>query len=329
MASEEPRIERSLTLQFIGDWGQANFHRICSWLSQECCRRAGARSRVAIWNIREGGIEAIDQVQDGEADLCVATPAMLMPAAIEGRLIFARRPAPDLRALAVMPQDDRLILALDPRLGISSFRELRDKRPPLRLATSSDDGTNFIGHIARLMMEAHGIDAATLESWGGGYIVDTHPMDSIGRMLRSEVDGLLQEAIMSPGWADLVEGGKALPLAAEEGALERLAAHGFKRAPPLPAGYWRGFERELPAVDFSDFVILVRSDMPEDLAHLLTWCLVERREGIERQYRHLPQKRSPLTYPLDPEKMSRTPVPLHRGAARYYAEAGILQQAAH
>ena len=58
----QPRIERSVTLQFIGDWGQANFHRICSWLCQEFCDRAGPRSRVGIWNTVDGGIDALAAV---------------------------------------------------------------------------------------------------------------------------------------------------------------------------------------------------------------------------------------------------------------------------
>lgn len=322
MVAESPRITRSLTLHFVGDWGQANFHRICSWLSQEFCSRAGSRSRVAVWNIRGGGIEAIHEVQDGEADLCIVTPAMLIPAALEGRLIFAQRPAPDLRALVQLPQNDRMVLALDKRFGITSFEDLRRKQPPLRIATAVDDGTNFIGYIARLMLEAHGIDRATLESWGGELVCDTHPMESIGRMVRGEVDGLLQEAIMTPGWVELVEGERVALLAAEDSALERLAAHGFG-SNPLPANYWQTLDHELPALDFSDFLVLVRDDMPEDVAHLLTWCLVERRDGIERQYRHLPPQRSPLSYPLEPDRMARTSVPLHAGAARYFEQARV------
>lgn len=323
MGAGEPRIERSLTLQLIGDWGQANFHRICSWLSLEFCSRAGPRSRTAIWSIRGGGIEAIDLVQDGEADLCVVTPAMLMPAALDGRLIFASRPAPNLRSLAVLPQDDRMVLALDPKFGISTFAELRAKRPPLRIAASSDDGSNFIGYVARLMMSAHGIDEATLNSWGGGYVSDTRPPVSIGRMVRGEVDGLLQEAVMTPGWVEIMEGGKGVLIPAEAEALRSLAELGF-RANPIPAGYWSGLSREVPALDFSDFLVLVRDDMPDDIAYLLTWCLIEQRAWLERQYQHLPPTRSPLTYPLVPARMARPMIPLHRGAHRYYADSRLL-----
>jgi len=319
-------LPRSYQLTFVGDWGQANFHRICSWLSEEFCRRAGSKSRVAIWNIRHGGIEAIDLVQDGEADLCIVTPAMLMPTALHGSGIFSGRAAPHLRALAVLPQNDRLVLALKPELGISSFEELRRRRPPLRIAASRNDGTNFIGYVSRLFMAAHGIDDQTLTAWGGCYVEDTKPNESLARMRDGEVDAVLQEAIMTPWWAEIVESGKALPLPAEAHALEALRKdYGFPTN-VLPAGFWKNVDRSLPALDFSDFLILVRDDMSDDVAHLLTHCLVETRQVIERQYAHLPPHRSPLSYPLVPARMARSTLPLHPGARRYYEQAGLLAE---
>jgi uncharacterized protein len=68
----------------------------------------------------------------------------------------------------------------------------------------------------------------------------------------------------------------------------------------------------------------VRADLPEEVAYLLAWCLGEQRARLERYYRHLPSERSPVTYPLDPAKMARTPIPLHPGAERYYREYGYL-----
>src|SRR5882672_6004541 len=85
MTVPEPRIERSLALTFIGDWGGANFHRICSWLTQEFCDRAGSRSRIAILNCRGGGIESLESVKNGEAHLCISTPAMIVAGAPAGR----------------------------------------------------------------------------------------------------------------------------------------------------------------------------------------------------------------------------------------------------
>jgi len=105
---EEPRLERSIRLDFIGDWGQANFHRICSWLCQEVCDRAGNRSRVAIWNTVGGGADAPIAVFDGEVNLCIATPAHILPSALKGEGVFQGRALSSLRALAVLPQTDRM-----------------------------------------------------------------------------------------------------------------------------------------------------------------------------------------------------------------------------
>lgn len=320
----EPRIERSLTLQFIGDWGLANFHRICSWLCQEFCDRAGPRSRVGIWNPVDGGIDAARAVFEGQADMAILTPAGALPAALDGRSIFTGKPMPTLRALAVLPQRDRMVLALPRALGISSFAELRERKPALAIATSEDNDANLIGYIARRYMEAHGIDEATLLSWGGRYIDSARPDLSVHRFRDGVADAVLQEAIMTPWWLDAVKQRDAILIPAEPTAIARLEAeHGWKGA-EIAANFFPGQTEAVPALDFADFVIVVREDMPEDVAHLLTWCLVEKRASIERQYLHLPPERSPLTYPLEPAAMARPSLPLHAGARRYFEEAGLL-----
>lgn len=324
-----PRLDRSFVLHFQGDWGMANFHRICSWLAQQFCDRAGPRSQVAIWNLRDGGLEAVTRVFDGSIQLCLSTPAQLMSTALSGVGIFQPRgPMPSLRALAVLPQDDRLVLAISPHYNIHSFADLRKQKPPLRIATSHNDGTNFIGYMAYELMKAHGIDETELKSWGGQYITATRPEQAMALVMDGKADALLQEAIMTPWWESVIEEKGFIPLPAEAAALARFAEMnpGAARpdAPPLPAGFWPSLTQPLPCFDFADFVVLVRDDLPEDVAHLLTWCLVETRASLEGQYHHLPSEKSPLTYPLNPVKMARSPVPLHPGAHRYYKEAGIL-----
>jgi TRAP-type uncharacterized transport system substrate-binding protein len=65
--------------------------------------------------------------------------------------------------------------------------------------------------------------------------------------------------------------------------------------------------------------------MPDDVAYLLTWCLVETRQTIEAQYRHIPPERSPLSYPLNPTKMARSTILLHPAAEQFYREGGFLR----
>jgi TRAP-type uncharacterized transport system substrate-binding protein len=322
----EPRLERSLVLNFIGDWGQANFHRICGWLCQEFCDRAGVKSRIATWNTVEGGIDAALAVHDGQVDLAILTPAASLSAALRGDGIFSGNPMPDLRAIAVLPQNDKLVLAIDPSFEIKTFAELREKKPPLKIASSVDDGFNLIGYIARRYMEAHGIDEATLNSWGGGYINSVRPEQSLFRMRDSKVDAVLQEAIMTPWWREAVERRKAVILPAEIEALDNLHQQFGWGRNDLAADFFPNQPESLPALDFADFVLVVREDMAEDIAHLLAWCVVEKRGLLERQYHHIPPERSPLSYPLEPAKMAKTSLPLHDGAKRYFQEAGLLEE---
>ena len=83
-------------------------------------------------------------------------------------------------------------------------------------------------------------------------------------------------------------------------------------------------DSELECLDFSHFLLIATTDLPDDIAYALAWSLVERWETIEMQYRHLPPDRSPVTYPIVPAEACRTPIPLHPGAERYFREAGHL-----
>ena len=132
---------------------------------------------------------------------------------------------------------------------------------------------------------------------------------------------------MTPWWAEIMESSKYDVLAAEPAGLtlaEKYPNSTAQDPKPIPVGFWSTLTEPLHKIDFSDFVILVRDDLPEDVAHLLTWCLVETRFAIESQYRHLKPERSPLNYPPDPTKMAQTPIPLHEDAKCYYKDAGHI-----
>src|ERR1700735_4806583 len=100
----EPILSRSYALKFIGDWGGANFHRICAWLTQEFCDRTGPGSRTSIWSLSDVSLDGIMQVEMGEADLAIATPAALMSQAHAGKGFFTK-PMPHLRTLGTLPQN--------------------------------------------------------------------------------------------------------------------------------------------------------------------------------------------------------------------------------
>lgn len=319
---EVPRLDRSITLHMKGDWGQANLHRVCGWLCQEIGDRAGPHSRIAIWN-GHGGIDNVLAVGRGEVDVAVPTPAAFVSMALDGRGPYAGQAMPHLRALGTAPQTDRLVLAIDAEQGIRSFADLRDKRPPLRIATSPNDGTNQIGLAVHRIMELSGVPPSEFEGWGGRFIEDERPFPCIQAVADGTADAVFYEAIMTTAWQQLANERDLAFVPIEEHVLRQLEQELGWPSAVLPAGYFRGLDEPLPTLDFSDFLVLTTTDLPDDVAYLIAWCLVETRAKLENQYRHIPPERSPVTYPLEPAKIATTPIPLHPGAARYYASAGL------
>ena len=308
----EPHIERSFTLHLRGDWGGANLHRVCGWIAQELADRCGPHTRIATWNSR-GFSDAVRAVGRGEVHVAMTTPVAFATSALDGRGVYADEFYPELRALGVVPQRDRLLVAVRKNLGITTFAELRERKPALRLATSIHDGVNSVGLAAHEVLTRSGVD---ITGWGGALLEDERPFESLDHVREGRADAIVHEAMMLPHWQEI---GPAMNfLEVEPDVLDGLQADFGWPAAEIEDGYFPdtpGFT----TLDFSDFLVLTRADLPEDLAYAIAWVLGETRQVIEGQYRHLAPERSPITYPLDPVTMGKTPVPLHPGAARYYS----------
>jgi TRAP-type uncharacterized transport system substrate-binding protein len=318
-----PSLKRSVTLHFMGDWGQANLHRVCGWLAQEIGDRSGPYSRFAIWNGR-GGVDAVRAVGRGTVDIALTTPAVFARLALDGRGPYAAEPYPFLRALGTIPQRDRLVLAVHASRNIRSFNDLREHRPAICIATSTNDGINHIGLAGHKILELEGISKEQLESWGGRFLEAERPDACIEFVKRGEADAVFQEAIMTSWWRELTERVELTFVPIERSVLDRVERDfGWPRA-VLPAGYFRNLDNPLETLDFSDFLIMVREDMPDDLAELLAFCIAETSDRLEVQYHHLPPERSPVTYPLVASEMAKTAIPLHPAAESYYASKGYI-----
>ncbi|MBV9438584.1 MAG: hypothetical protein JOZ24_01185 [Candidatus Eremiobacteraeota bacterium] len=318
-----PHIDRSLTLHFKGDWGRANLHRALGFLCYELCRLAGPHTKVAIWNGR-GAADNIIAVGRGEVDVALTTPSTFTAMAVRGVGPFQGESYPHLRSLGHVPQHDRLVVAVRAEIGVRSFAELRDKKPALRITAGIDDGYSFMGFGAQQLFEASGITRQDVESWGGSFLEREEPRQCTSDMLRGDADAIVQEAVMTAYWKELADKVDLAFLPIEPDAAEMLYRRFGWPTATLPAGYLRGIDREMRFLDFSHFLLIATADLPDDVAYALAWSLIERWETLEAQYRHIPPERSPISYPIDPKAAWRSAVPLHRGAERYYRDAGHL-----
>jgi TRAP-type uncharacterized transport system substrate-binding protein len=325
LETDGPHIERDVELHFQGDWGQANLHRICGWLAQEFNDRAGPGSRTATWSGR-GGSDAVDAVVNRDVDMGIVVPAYVARSAVRGVGMFEGSPHPELRALGVMPQDDRLVFVVGAEHGVESFDDLLSKRVPLTIATSFDDGVNTIGYGVNRAMAAHGIERDEFVGWGGSFMEDERPFPPMAWYRDGKADALFHEAIMTPPWEEALAARPSSFIPMEDDALTVLEEElGWPRA-TLRKGWWPQLEVDLQTLDFSNFLLLVRDDMPDDVAYLLTWCMVKKAHAIERQYHHIPGDRSPLNWPLVPSHVRDSPIALHPAAERCYDDLGVAKE---
>ncbi|MEU6349230.1 TAXI family TRAP transporter solute-binding subunit [Streptomyces sp. NPDC047072] len=310
--SAEPKIDRSLTLHLRGDWGSANLHRICGWITQELAGRSGPHTRIATWNGR-GFVDAVRAVGRGEVHVALTTPAAFTVAALEGSGVYAGESYPDLRALGVIPRRARLVVAVHRDLGITTFAELRERKPVLRLATAVQDGAHHVGLAAHEVLTRSGVD---ITGWGGELLEDEYPSKSLDHVREGRANAIVHETIMQPDWLDISRHLNLLEI--EEDVLGGLFDDFAWPATVVEGEYFPG-RAAFRTLDFSDVLVLARADLPDDVGYAIAWVLGETRHTLESQYLHLAPECSPLTFPLDPRALGATPLPLHRGAARYYS----------
>ncbi|SFK75607.1 hypothetical protein SAMN05421835_13223 [Amycolatopsis sacchari] len=317
---DAPVIDREISLIFQGDWGQANLHRICGWLAQELGDRCAPGSRFGIWSGR-GGADAVHAVLAHDVDAALLTPVAAAAGLPAGTGPLAVAGAGRLRALGTLPQRDRLVTCVDAALGVSRMSELAELLPALRIATSPDDGVNLIGAAAHRQLEAIGVSAARLDEAGGGFVYSERPFPAIAAFRDGTANVLIHEAIMTPAWQRVTERKEVTYLDVDPAVTEAFARWHWPTA-TVPAGYLPGLAHDLTALEFSDFLLVCREDLPDDIAALIAWCLVCTRQALEVQYRHLPADRSPVTYPLDPRAIATAPIPLHPAAEETYSALG-------
>jgi hypothetical protein len=301
--ADEPRLRRPVTLAFRGDWGQANMHRICGWLAQEIGDRSPPGSQFAIWSGR-GGADQIAALHAGQADIAVVTPAAAVPLLRPGGLC----------ALGAIGQRDRLVAVADAALPVSTAADLAAVAGSVTVATCPDDGVNLIGFAAHKALRLAGADTEKLS-----FRYDERPFPAISAFADGDADVLITEAIMMPQWQRIAAKRPVRYLPWGDEVLTAFADEGWPSA-TVEAGYLPGLAQDLRTLDFSDFALLCPLTLADEVAYLAVWCMVKTRHALEAQYAHLPPDHSPVTYPLVPADMARTPVPLHPAAAHAYAD---------
>ncbi|HEX2386873.1 MAG TPA: TAXI family TRAP transporter solute-binding subunit [Candidatus Binatia bacterium] len=261
------------------------------------------------------GLEGARLVGAKKLDVAWINPSIIVTMAHLGNGPFRR--ALPLRALAVFPSWDRLVIAVSGKLGICTMEELIEKRPAVLASVAVNDCVDFA--IATLL-KAHGLSLDTFKEWGCTIDPVERPSNPRRRdgIASGEMGMIIDEGLDSWGDNAVKHGYVFLPFAKK--ALEKLERYGFKRA-PLGGGRLKGdFDPATEVVDYSGWPIVTHADFPDELAYQFVAALEKIRLEIPYDAPEAPPM-SALARGSDDAPLD---IPLHPGAERYYRERGYL-----
>jgi TRAP-type uncharacterized transport system substrate-binding protein len=261
-------------------------------------------------------------VADGKYTLAWVNPSVAATLAYRGTGPF-RKKLP-IRVIATFPSYDVMGFAVHKSTGITSLAQIKKDRFPLRLSTNvttppvlTASPTMF---TVTAVMKAAGFTLTDLRKWGGAIRSVSRPShpDRREAIQDGSVNAVFDEGIKSWGQTAIDNGFIYLPI--EGQVLKRLSSMGY-RTSVVPQSRFKGMQADVATVDFSGWPMVVRTDMPSDVAYAL--C-----EAIEKRKHLIPTDNFE---PIDTAQLCANDeeapynVPLHPGARRFYRERGYLK----
>ena len=264
----------------------------------------------------------LELLAEGKVSVAWINPSASVTLAYRGKGPL-RSPIP-LRTIAVFPSWDVMGFAIHESTGITSLAQIKKQRFPLRLSTGPASKRDLIEspvtYMVSAAIKAAGFTFADIVKWGGTIQAVSRPShpDRRAAIEDGKVNAVFDEGIKSWGQSALDHGFRYLPI--DGPVLKRLKIMGYRPA-ILSKSHFKGMTANLPTIDFSGWPMVVRPDMPTEVAYAL--C-----EGIEARRREIPTDNfKPLEVAQLCANDEEAPydVPLHPGAKRFYRERGYLK----
>ena len=283
--------------------------------------KASDKSGISL-SFATGSFREIEAVAEGKFSLAWVNPSVLLTMAYRGRGPFRKRLP--LRTLAVFPSYDVMGFAVHESSGITSLAQIKKERFPLKLSTRlvsqnalRENSTMF---TVAAVMKAAGFTFADLRKWGGKIHLASRPSDPVRResIEKGAVNAIFDEGIKSWARTALENGFRFLPI--DGTVLKKMVAMGYRPA-DMAKSRFPGMAKDVTTLDFSGWPMIVRADMPDELAYAICEAIEQRKDVIPTD------NYKPLEMAQLCANDEETPydVPLHKGAARFYRERGYLK----
>ena len=259
----------------------------------------------------------IHEVAAGKVQFAIINPSMILKMAALGSAPFTEPIA--LRVIAVLPSLDQMLFAVKRETGLKSFREIRERKVPLRVSLrgQSDHSLHVIvDHV----LKAAGFTLDDIISWGGEVRYDAgmaYGPNRIGAMLRGEIDAIFDEG--AGAWGNMaLELGMDF-LALDEKILAPLEAGGLRRG-LIEKKRFPKLDRDVPTLDFSGWPIYTRRDTADELVTDFCRALDESKDRIP----WADDAPLPLAQMVRDTPEGHLEVPLHPAAERFWRERAYL-----
>jgi hypothetical protein len=263
---------------------------------------------------RAGGVGNPRLVAKNETPLGLAFTVTNRWAA-EGKEAYTEK-HDNLRALVGGLDTYYLVAVATKKLGISSVREIRDRKLGVKVYTQT---VGSLGEFAgRQLLRATGIGYNEIKGWGGstqhvGYniIVDAFK-DGRADILLAVITP------KHPSVSEIVNAVDVRFLGLDPETAKALLPLGYTTA-TMPPDTFKGQSEPVATVGFPT-VVITNKDLPEPIAYTVTKTIIENKDALVRGHAGLAEF-DPRTA-WQPEKVG---IPLHPGAERAYREKGWMK----
>ena len=261
---------------------------------------------------------APQDVVAGKYDIAVTTPSWYASLALNGKPPYKKKLP--IRCIANFPHDDAVAFAMRSHVPLKGLGDIAAKKYPLKFSAPPPEMNHPVTWIIDAILTEYGSSMEQIQSWGGKWLLD-RPMtlDKSAPPISEESEMLMDEAIMTPKWKNLVNRYDVTFLPVDEPILARLEKRGMWRK-TIAKGRFPKLDHDVETVDMSGWCLLCSESLPDQIAY-------EAVRGIHSQmpvFNHRIPRDNGLTADVTLHEITRhLPVPLHPGAERYYREQGV------
>lgn len=258
-----------------------------------------------------GAVGNLSVVDTGKADIGLSM-ASLYNEARTGAGEFQGKAKENVRAMAYLANIYMSFFLVAEESPIRSIQEIRDKKIPIRLLTSTKASSPAVA--AERMLHEYGIAFDDITKWGG----------KVGYVSYAEASNLIKDGHadawvgpMVSGIVELTTTKKMRMLPIQPAVLDKLQEKHQYAKGNLAKGAYYFVTAETPHMAES-VILIARKGLADDVVYRLTKAI----SGDPEQIRRV----SKTYQPYNPAQAWRNVGgPLHPGAERYYREAGSMK----